>query len=92
MVEIAGELSGDAKRLIAALQDRKDERLSGFHRSATTKLEKFLLDHGCIDTRPQLGEEQLIERAISTPAANLLTAKRASELTGLWWTLCEQAG
>lgn len=92
VVEIAGELSGDAKRLIAALQDRKDERLSGFHRSATTKLEKFLLDHGCIDTRPQLGEEQLIERAISTPAANLLTAKRASELTGLWWTLCEQAG
>jgi hypothetical protein len=38
-----------------------------------------------------LDEEQIVERAISTPAANDLTAKLASELTVLWWTLCEQA-
>ncbi|MFP8871699.1 MAG: hypothetical protein VCB43_09890, partial [Myxococcota bacterium] len=90
VVEIGGELSGDAQRLIAVLRGRHDERLSGFRANATVKLEQFFIDQGYIDARPVLGEEQLVERAISTPAANLLTAKRASELTALWWTLCEQ--
>jgi exonuclease SbcC len=91
VVEIAGELGGDAQRLIEWLGDRRDERLSGFRANATAKLEQFLIDEGFIDRRPVLDEEQLVERAISTPAANDLTAKLASELTALWWTLCEQA-
>ena len=90
MVEIAGELSGDAQRLIEVLQERNDDRLSRFRANTTVKLEQFFTDQGHIDPRPVLGEEQLVERAISTPAADLLTAKRASELTALWWTLCEQ--
>ena len=90
VVEIAGELSGDARRLIGMLRERNDDRLSGFRSNATDKLEQFFIDQGHIDPRPVLGEEQLVERAISTPAADLLTAKRASELTALWWTLCEQ--
>jgi exonuclease SbcC len=90
VVEIAGELSGDAQRLIEVLQERNDDRLSGFRANTTVKLEQFFTDQGHIDPRPVLGEEQLVERAISTPAADLLTAKRASELTALWWTLCEQ--
>ena len=91
VVEIAGELEGDAQQLITALRDRSDDRLSGFRANATVKAEQFFIDQGCIDPRPVLGEEQLVERAISTPAANELTAKLASELTALWWTLCEQA-
>lgn len=72
------------------LRERNDDRLSGFRANATVKLEQFFIDQDHIDPRPVRGEEQLVERAISTPAADLLTAKRASELTALWWALCEQ--
>lgn len=43
-VEIAGELSGDAQRLIGVLRERNDDRLSGFRANATVKLEQFFID------------------------------------------------
>jgi hypothetical protein len=86
VVEVAAELDGDAGRLIAALHERKD-RLSGYRSKSAEELERFFVEHGYIDEKPILGETEIIERGIGTPAANQLSPASAVELLHQWWTL-----
>jgi exonuclease SbcC len=86
VVEVAADLAGDARQLIATLRDRKDSRLAGYRTRSARDLEEYFVDRGSIDDRPILTESQIVDRAIGTPAANLLTPKVAAELVHQWWT------
>jgi uncharacterized protein YhaN len=90
-VEMASEIEGDARRLIAKLHDRKDSRLSGFRTKSAEALEQFFVEHGQLDDRPILGESEITERAVGTPAANQLSPKVAAELVHEWWQLSQRA-
>ena len=87
LVEIAGEFGGDASRLLAALRERKDSRLSGYRTKATEDLERFFEEHGYIDAKPILDLNEIVERALGTPAANRLSPGVAAELMHAWWSL-----
>jgi len=87
VVEVALELEGDARALIAALRARKDSRLSGFRTKSADDLERFFVEHGQLDDKPILNEAQIIDRAIGTPAANQLSPKVAADLVHQWWQL-----
>ncbi len=91
VVDVASELGGDARQLIAALRERKDSRLSGFRSRSTDELEQFFVEHGQIDDKPILSEAEIIERAVGTPASNRLSPKVAAELVHQWWRLSHQA-
>jgi hypothetical protein len=91
VIDVASELDGDARRLIAALRERKDSRLSGFRSKAADELEQFFVEHGQLDDKPILSEAEIIERAVGTPAANRLSPKVAAELVHQWWRLSHQA-
>jgi exonuclease SbcC len=91
LVEIAEESGGDARRLLAALRERKDARLSGYRSKATDDLERFFEERGTIDAKPVLDLREVLERAVGTPAANRLSPGVAAELVHGWWTLCREA-
>ncbi len=91
VIDVASELSGDARQLIAALRERKDSRLSGFRSKSADELEQFFVEHGQLDDKPILSEAEIIERAVGTPASNRLSPKVAAELVHQWWRLSHQA-
>jgi uncharacterized protein YhaN len=91
VIEVASELNGDARQLIAALRERKDSRLSGFRSKSADELEQFFVDHGQLDDKPILSEAEIIERAVGTSASNRLSPKVAAELVHQWWRLSHQA-
>lgn len=90
VVEVASELDGDAQQLLARLRERKDPRLSGFRSKSTEALEQFFLDRGHLDDRAMLSEDEIIQRAVGTPASNRLSPKVTAELVHLWWTLSDR--
>jgi hypothetical protein len=89
VIAVAADLDGDAERLLAALRERSDSRLSGFRTKSADDLERFLSEQGFTDERPILDERAILERAVATPAANLLRPKAAAELVHQWWSLAE---
>jgi len=91
VVAVAVELDGDAGRLLAALRERKDPRLRGFHKKSMEKLERFFVKQGHLDDRPILTETQLLARALDTPAANQVSLEIAAELLHQWWSLSRRA-
>jgi exonuclease SbcC len=91
VVEVAAELDGDAERLVAALRERSDPRLSGYRSKSADELERFFVERGHIDDKPVLGETQIVERAIGTPAAHQLSPRIAAGLLHEWWSLSEHA-
>jgi len=90
VVEVAKEFEGDARRLIVALRERKDARLSGFRSRSADELEQFFVEHGQLDDRAVLSEAEIRERARGTPASNQLSPKVAAELVHQWWQLSQQ--
>jgi len=91
VVEVAADLDGDPQRLLAALRERKDSRLSGFRTKATDDLGRFFGEQGYTDERPILDESAIVERVMGTPAAHRLSPKAAAEFVHVWWSLCEAA-
>ena len=90
VVEIAGDLDGDADALIATVLARKDPRLKGFRRSSAEALEEYLRDHGYLDDRPVLDESNLRFRALSSPPANQLPDGVADACLDRWWVWAEK--
>jgi hypothetical protein len=87
VVEIAGELEGDAGRLIACLRERDDERLGGFRSNNTERLDAFLTEQGYLADTAPLEEAELTARAMASPAAARLPADVAGECLYRWWRL-----
>lgn len=87
--EVARDLGGEALALIESLHERKDERLSGYRRKAADDLEAYLADEGYLDTRPVLGEEEILARLVATRAASRLPGRIAAECAHRWWALGE---
>ena len=84
VVAIARELCDDPKKLLAALWKREDHRLRGFRQSSADALEGYLSDHGHLDDRPVLAENELRLRALTSPPANELPDGVASDLLSRW--------
>jgi hypothetical protein len=91
LAEVVGELEGDARRLLDALDERSDPRLQGFRQRSVERLEHFLKEEGYLDERPILEEADLVGRAIATPAAHRLGTKSAAELVHLWHSLSDHS-
>jgi len=89
LAEIAAELDGDAEALLRTIEDRGDARLRGFRKDSAANLKQYLRDEGYVDARSTLGESEMIDRTLATPAAHRLSAKLAAELVHQWWTLCQ---
>jgi hypothetical protein len=90
VVEIAGELRGDAEDLIALLHSRTDSRMQGFRVKAAEQLEAFLTDEGYLDRRPILTEREVAARVMATPAAADLPDALAGACVHRWWKLSER--
>ena len=82
--EMARELKGDARALLESLEQRRDERTRGFQSKQVERLEQYLLDSGYIDERPILGDQDLLLRGTSSPAADSLPGNTARELLQRW--------
>jgi exonuclease SbcC len=91
VAEFAAETGGDAERLIATLREHSDERFKGYRVASADNLERFFVESGHLDERRILGEREIIERAIGTPAASQLSVKTAARLLHEWWSLSEPA-
>ena len=91
VVEFAEESGGDARRVINALCGRSDERFKGYHRTSADDLKRYFIDNGHIDERPDLGESEIVERALGTPAGGRLPASTTSRLLHEWWSMSPQA-
>jgi exonuclease SbcC len=91
-VEVADALHGDARLLLATVAERKEPRFKGYRNDSAKKLEEYLSSSGYLDARPILDESEIIERAVGTPAANLLSPRRTAELVHEWWRLCRADG
>ncbi len=85
VVDIAAELGGDPKKLLAALRSRKDPRLKGFRESSADALEGYLRDNDYLDDRPVLGESKLRLRVLTSPLAKKLPDGVASACFSRWW-------
>jgi hypothetical protein len=59
IAELAGELEGDAARLVEAIESRSDERAKGFQKKKLEQLVDFLAAEGYLDTRDVLDEAAL---------------------------------
>ncbi|MDP6978738.1 MAG: AAA family ATPase [Myxococcota bacterium] len=84
---IAMELGYDGRRLIEVLQSREHPLLARFRPKAAEKLATYLEDEGYLDPRPVLDEQDLIARALASPAARELPEEVCNELLHLWWQL-----
>ena len=91
VIEIAGECGGDASQILAILHERKDSRLRGFRVKSTEDLERFFHEEGYVDEKPVLGEQEIVERVLGTPAATALTPRLSADLVHEWWTLASAA-
>ena len=91
VAEFAAEIGGDARHLIDALRERSDPRFKGYRGASADALERFFMDNGHVDERPILGESEIIERALGTPAASRIPVTTAARLLHEWWSLSEQA-
>jgi len=89
VAQFAAEIGGDAERLIAALRERSDPRFKGYRGTSADDLERFFIESGHLDESPILGESEIIERAIGTPAASQVSVKTAAKLLHEWWSLSE---
>jgi exonuclease SbcC len=87
--DICRELNADGERLIRALRARKDPRLKGFKNSSTDSLENYLIENGHIDTRPVLGESDVLTRVLTSPAATRLAGDLTGNLVHRWFDLAE---
>ena len=85
VVAIAKELGGDARLLLATLDDRADPRLKGFRWSSVESLRNYLTERRYCDERPIFDEAELRLRALSSPAANELANGVAGECLHRWW-------
>ena len=91
VAEFAAEIGGDAERLIAALRERSDPRFKGYRGASADDLERVFMENGHLDESPILGESEIIERAIGTPAASQISVHTAARLLHEWWILSEPA-
>ncbi|MCY4462756.1 MAG: AAA family ATPase [Albidovulum sp.] len=85
VAELAGELGGDSRDLIAAINTRKDPRLKGLRKSNSDNLETYLRDNSYLDDRPILDENDLRLRALASPPANALADGVAIACLNRWW-------
>lgn len=85
VVAIAGELDGNARSLLAMLEERADPRLKGLLSRNAEALRSYLTEHEYLDERPILDEDELRLRALSSPAANELADGVANECLHRWW-------
>ena len=92
VVDICRELEGDGESLIQALRARADSRLQGFQKKRTEALENYLVENGHIDTRPVLGESDLLTRVHASPAAARLPGEVLGNLVRRWWSLAARRG
>jgi exonuclease SbcC len=84
---IATELGYDSRRLIETLEAREHPLLAGFRVKAAGKLATYLEDEGYLDPRPVLDEQDLIARALASPAARELPEEVCNDLLHRWWQL-----
>ncbi|MDE0508035.1 MAG: hypothetical protein OXI17_05295 [Gammaproteobacteria bacterium] len=82
---MAGELHGDAEKLLAALRTRTDIRLRRFRTSSLEELQRYLADQGFLDERPILEENELRLQVLASPAANELPSQISNECLHKWW-------
>jgi len=85
VVSLAREVDGDAKRLVAALEENREPRLRSFRRSSAQRLRRHLIECGHLDERPVLTEGELQLRALTSPAANGLPDGVARRCLKRWW-------
>ena len=85
IVAITRELNGDARRLLATLDDHADPRLKGFRRTTVEALQSYLTEHRFRDERPIFDEDELRLRVLSSPAANDLQGPFAGDCLHRWW-------
>ena len=85
VITIAKELGGDPQRLIAMLRDRGDDRLKGFRTNSIVRLQEYLTENEYLDDRDNLEKDELIRRALTTPAANQLPEGVAKACLERWW-------
>ncbi len=85
VITIAKELSGDPQRLVAMLRDRGDDRLKRFRTDSIDQLQEYLTENGILDHRPILTKDELLRRALTTPAANQLPDGVANACLQRWW-------
>jgi hypothetical protein len=88
---IATKLDGDAGQLLTVLRERADPELRGFRKTSADEFERYCVEHGYIDEKPVLNENEIAVRAIETPAASRLSPKIAAELVRQWWSLSDHA-
>jgi len=88
---IATKLDGDAGQLLTVLRERADPELRGFRKTSADEFERYCVEHGYIDEKPVLDENEIAVRAIETPAASRLSPKIAAELVRQWWSLSDHA-
>ena len=86
VVAIADELCGDPAMLLAVLRTNEDPRLKGFRRSSFDNLDQYLRENGYLDDLPVLVENELVLRALASPAANKLPNGVARDCVYRWWT------
>ena len=91
VAEFAAEIGGDAERLIAALRERSDPRFKGYRDTSADDLERFFMESGYLDESQILGESEILERAIETPAASQISVETEARLLHEWWILSEPA-
>ena len=59
LTSLASDLDGDAKRLLAAFDDRSEERVKGFRNEAQQRLRAYLEDNGYVDSRPVANDNEI---------------------------------
>jgi hypothetical protein len=62
---LAGELSGDASRLVEALERRDDPRTKGFFDRKTEELREYLVEGEYLPTREPLDQQAVRRRAMA---------------------------
>ncbi len=91
VVDFTRRLNGDARRLVAALDDNSDPRLRDFRESNVEKLRQHLAETGHLDDRPVLTENELRLAAQITPAAASLSHGVANDCLGRWWAWAQRS-
>jgi len=96
VTDLARELGGDARRLVEALEERRDPRARGFRRAALEELREKLEDGGYLDTRELLKLEEVQARVLDAARefveAGSITADSVRELVARYWAECEELG
>lgn len=69
LLEIAEENKGDSKKLLAVLEEKKDERIKGFRAKQLEELRDFLLKEEYLDEQPILTDDEI--RSELLPMTNL---------------------